>query len=505
MDDDELSVVEEAVDPQLPQPVAEEAPKRQKKKESRFSEIHKQLSTVDGVILYVNDEKRSLKNAKHMNLVLQALSGKDTSMLEELFVTQGKPQMLLLLTLMYDQFQRPGTGGDKLTPFHQEFLIRGEYFGMKKSSWMEGVSVIQVDSDAAKNGGGKKGKSQKSVAAAATEKPEDEDDGAVDHAQLPNSPKEMLTFLTALDVKGNYARRIELSRGVDDLRWTIKKFSNSSFTDLSPPDQISLTMKLLSKVRNVFLPAAREEKEDGAEGSKATRKRSRESDDAEGKAVQAAPAGRNSGRHSNGPEAADLPVPVGAPEILGPVVDLCHRLFSSATTIGVAAPAKVTAFLKSVRHLVPKTHLKAMEEILSVTETKIASQVSQLEAVMALKGCKDDDDFKTVLQSIVTTDSDGTKLLTLTSPDVLSALAVAAEKRSALMRKRVVNLLAAVQADIQRSGAGFLPRRALNFVVEERARERRKQVSAKAAAASGNATAPAAEEEEYNEEEVNQY
>ena len=424
------TIPKDVVDPQLPQQEAAPSKKAAKplvRPVSRFNELHASIKSAQDIATHVESSKEEMSDPKQFNLFLQAISARDAALYEDLFAN-FKAHVLLILKLLYSQSE--AAHATKLSPFALEFILRAEANQMKRSQWIDGVTPLATP--------GVKGDSDL-------------------------TPKQMLHELSARDAKGKCIRRVELSHDISEIEACCAKLQKGGeLFDLPPPEQAIIISRLLSKARRVLFPSKDPFKDKN-------RKRPREDNE-------------HSDNEDGAAEAAEVPKASFDPALIAPAIsallELTHAAFVERRG---SPPGKVTSFLKWIRNYVPDADKATYKTLEDKTSNAAASEADQLEAVMELKACADDEAFHKIVERL-SVDEEGSVTMKLTSPDVLSSFAVAAKKLSDESKAVAARLLAGVQTQFAKAG-GSLPRRAATFLVEQRAIERRKTAGPKAAVA----------------------
>lgn len=266
------------------------------------------------------------------------------------------------------------------------------------------------------------------------------------------SPKAMLKKISAVDPQGKMIRRIEMCKSMEDLAGTAERLMAEGYADLVPSDAQAIAFsRLVSKARRLV--------------------------EFESKTLKAE-------------KASAVP---GARDAVAALMATAEELQKHQAASAGARP------LSKLEHFVTWAGAQGLlgdaavaDSIVQSNRATLEAQTTQLEAVVLLKSAGTDETrFDEVLRSLWNKTE---QALTLTTPDVLSTLAVAAAQMPENVRDRVVDMLT-LTAKKKLAGTQ-LPRRALAFIANER---RRHQAGTKRPREDGDAAAPAGAKDEMAE------
>ncbi len=240
------------------------------------------------------------------------------------------------------------------------------------------------------------------------------------------TPKAMLKKISAVDPQGKMIRRIEMCKSMEDLASAAARITAEGYADLVPSDSQAIAFsRLVSKGRRLVETEMKTLKLEKASG-----------------------------------------VP-GARDAVAAVMEAAEELQRHrATSAGARPLSKLEHFVQWVTAQGLLDDVAVAESIVESNRVTLEAQTSQLEAVVQLKSAgADEAQFDEVLRSLW---SKADQSLSISTPDVLSALAVAAAQMPDNVRDRVVDMLTLTAK--KRLAGTQLPRRALNFIANERRR-----------------------------------
>ena len=251
---------------------------------------------------------------------------------------------------------------------------------------------------------------------------------------LPNTaaslltPKAMLKKISGVDPQGKMIRRVEMCKTVGDITAAAARLTTEGYADLVAADAQAIAFsRLVSKARRTIEIEMKSRKVE---------------------------------------KAKEIP---GTHEAVAALMAVAEELqrHQAGSSGGGARP------LNKLEHFVQWSTAQGLldnpsvaESIVEANRNTLEAQTNQLEAVVQLKSAGTDEAlFDEVLRSLWNKTE---QALTLTTPDILSALAVAAAAMPENVRDRVVDMLT-LTAKKKLAGTQ-LPRRALNFIATERRR-----------------------------------
>lgn len=388
-----------------------DAKKKDVKEHSDFHDLLRSLNSAAAIVEYVEKNfSGALRLSKGLNSFLQALSSRPADVYSELF-THHKPTVVKILERLVDQVS--GKHGTVLPSAH-EWVLRCEAHGVKKAAWSEEIAAPQA---------------------------------AVEGQEAPAttllSPKELIAKIVSTDPQGHMLRRIELCETSGDIARAAKLLMHASYLDGAKAADAGVAVaRLVSKARRVL----------GAALAAATAT----SDDC-------------------GRQSSDAIVEMRS--ACSCVLESSRHVFESVQQSAGGVVGTIPLPLAKLQHFTTwargsgllEEHLeRAADDVATQSSTGLEQQALQMETVLKLKSSATETEFTETLDSLLRSAENDDEGLLLSSPDVLSAVAVAASSSgfSQDVKSRVVRVLVATQ----RTSGAVLPRRALTFVSAEKNR-----------------------------------
>ncbi|AIO02651.1 hypothetical protein LPMP_355200 [Leishmania panamensis] len=481
--------------------------KKDQKPNSNFALLYSMLGDAATIAEYIRDYHSSEKfrDAKSVNTFLQAVSQRPKVVYEEL-MSHYKDEVFTALERLFALY---ALGKTPITPPAHEFLIRCEQEGVRKSGWSEGVRTLPANTAEAGTTVSAKGDAE-GVAPpppppAPVALPMDTEAASL------LSPRELLSNLASLDAVGRLQRLIEMARTVDDIQVCAKKLTNvltDAQNDVQNGNQLSRTSaekfdyaakcqlisKLLSKARRVVEPAFALPPKATTKGTsgdhvdelagEATARQEQQVPGGDGDAVLSQTTTETTSSAASGtgvatatPVVAQRRDPLTKSEIAGFQVAISVAFHALETVLTQRLPSvtqqPLSKFAKMLEWCKERSLLAAEDERFATlleqqAEKGIAEQANQIETVINIKSLAagDTDALREVVNQLW--EAGGTKCLSPSSQDVLSAIAVAAsvEGIAADVKRMVADRLLQTQCHL--TDAIVLPRRALRFVNGER-------------------------------------
>lgn len=516
----------------------EAAPKR---KESEFASLRKELTTAKTIAQYIEANHQStLRETKGLNTFFQVISNRPDKVYTKLF-RKYKPHVTLILERLVGFVQgsqgsgklakgQSSSGKATLTPSAHEFLIRCEREGVHRKAWFASMKGEEdVDDDSAESDG-------EGIANPAADDDEDEEEGRATEGKritidgaTPGSttapvtqrisdvlssnltPKAMIKMLSVIDVMGRLTRMIEIANNADTCRDSAARIVGAE--ELSGSEKVQLHTRLISKIRRLIAPFG-----------KATPNKNENSDEDESSAPAAAAA-----KTGKALPVAIIATREEADEIVKIALDISYELFIRQK---MAPTTKYTKFVEWCKAdgcgLIPEDHAEMVAEVDTQNDEAMVLQASAIEVLLALKGAEDGKaadsgrvgwgaedetpvvpgeekpeqkkgtvrawDLAQIINTVSGTARDdagvGMEFFTVTGMDVLSAIAVSAGKKLVAddlrtltdkdegcksLRKRIVNMF--INTVKRSNGSLTLPRRAVNFIADERKKEQVSEVA----------------------------